>query len=280
MTLRDRVRRRTRLARRLGQVRLRQLLRAGRDPDFLLLGAMKSGTTSLFDYLCRHPDIAPGIRKEVHYFDNDFDHAPAWYRAHFPEGPALTGEASPYYLFHPLAPARAAARLPDARLLAILRDPIERAWSHYQHNLRKGREPRSFEEAIEAEPAMVEAETRRLVAGNCPYSFPHHRFSYLSRGFYHGQLQAWLEHFPRDRLLVVFSDDLEQHPEQVLDACFAHLGVAPWKPPEALPRRNFHGGYAPLGAETRARLERLYQPHDQALADWLGSPLPWRPVAA
>src|SRR5215470_750369 len=120
-------------------------------PDFLIIGAQKAGTTSLYAYLTAHRDVRPAGRKEVHYFDLGFtagaELGEGWYRSMFPlrarlalDGrrtgrPVRTGEASPYYLFHPAAPQRAAALVPEARLLVLVRDPVERAWSHYRHEV-------------------------------------------------------------------------------------------------------------------------------------------------
>src|SRR5439155_3447898 len=144
-------------------------------PDYLIIGAQRAGTTSLYLYLTQHPCVAPVvIGKGVHYFDVDFAKGPGWYRGHFPvaarrylsrvgrDRPLITGEGSPYYLFHPLVPERVAALLPEARLIALLRDPVERAYSHYQHFVERGIETLTFEQALEAEPERLKGEVERL----------------------------------------------------------------------------------------------------------------------
>src|SRR5215216_7751234 len=130
-------------------------------PDFLVLGAQKAGTTALYAYLRRHPQIAGPSWKEVSFFDRHYARGESWYRGNFPSRPAtwlarrragaepIVGEASPGYLFHPHAPQRVATLLPNVRLIALLRDPVDRALSHYHHELALGRESLSFEEAIE-----------------------------------------------------------------------------------------------------------------------------------
>src|SRR5438093_4320202 len=125
-------------------------------PDFLIIGAQRAGTTSLYRYLSRHPAVAPAVlAKGAHYFDTAFDRGLPWYRGHFPtrmtaerirarEGTFATGEGSPYYLFHPLAAERIAAALPGVKLVALLRDPVERASSHWVHEAERGFEQLSF----------------------------------------------------------------------------------------------------------------------------------------
>ncbi len=129
--------RRTELRIRMGQPRAL--------PDAVILGAMKSGTTSLHNYLVQHPGVIEPLRKEVHYFDVNLERGERWYRAHFGrEGePGLNLDSSPYYLFHPAVPRRLHDLLPDAKLVVLLRDPVRRAYSHYWHERDKGREPLS-----------------------------------------------------------------------------------------------------------------------------------------
>ena len=109
-------------------------------PDFLILGAQRCGTTSLYNYLAQHPSVGPLVlEKGAHYFSTNYDKSLAWYRSHFPMKwraaaerrhgrPFVTGEGSPYYLFHPLAAQRVAKTLPHVKLLVMLRDPVERAY--------------------------------------------------------------------------------------------------------------------------------------------------------
>ena len=142
-------------------------------PDFLIVGVMKGGTTSLFRYLVRHPQVLPPFRKEIKYFDCNYINGQNWYQAHFPlkkkfvGGSKLTGEATPYYIFHPQAPMRIAEALPEAKIIILLRNPIDRAYSHYQHMVRVGREPLSFEEAIAAEPERLAGEAEKIGRASC-----------------------------------------------------------------------------------------------------------------
>ena len=146
-----------------------------RIPDFLLVGAKRGGTTSLWRYLSEHPDVLPLFPgpeklKGMYYFDEKYRTGDRWYRSHFPtRGRArrstrgirtVVGEATPYYLYHPLAPVRAHAVVPDAHILVVLRDPVERAYSHYKERCANDTEPLSFADAIAAEPDRLAARSR------------------------------------------------------------------------------------------------------------------------
>ena len=155
-------------------------------PDFIIIGTQKGGTTSLYRYLIDHPNIAPIYIKEPHYFDIHFHKGIGWYRSHFPTAvekyyarhvekhDLITGEASPYYLFHPRAPQRVAKTLPKAKLIILLRNPVDRAYSQYQHQLRQpGVEPLSFEEAIAYEEKRLAGEEEKILRDEKYDSFNH-----------------------------------------------------------------------------------------------------------
>lgn len=171
----------------------------GRLPNFLIVGAAKSGTTSLAHYLRPHPQVFMAAAKELHFFDEHYAKGLDWYREHFAGAQDATavGEATPVYMYDAAAVARMAAALPDARLIAVLRDPVDRAYSHYWMNRRQGREPLTFADAIAAEP-------ERLAAGPEPRS----HFAYVDRSRYLGQLRRLAEHFSREQVHVVLFDDL------------------------------------------------------------------------
>ena len=136
------------------RVELRHRMKQSRVlPQAVILGAQKSGTSSLHYYLVQHPGVVAPLRKEVHYFDLNLARGEAWYRAHFGlDGePGVSIDSSPYYLYHPVVPARLHALLPGARLIVLLRDPVRRAYSHYWHERDKGRESLAFEDAVAAE---------------------------------------------------------------------------------------------------------------------------------
>ncbi len=254
-------------------------------PDFVILGAQKAGTTSLYAYLCAHPDVLPAARKEVHFFDVNYDRGAGWYRSMFPLAGArllaarggrtvLTGEASPYYLFHPQAPARARALIPTAKLIAVLRDPVERAWSHYRHEVQAGREPLSFDDALAAEPTRLAGAERTFAAGGPGATHPGHRYhSYVARGRYADQLQAWLACYPHEQLLVLRAEDLFERPKDVWDETLAFLGLRPSRPPAFEVHNPGAGSAVPEPA--RSLLEATFRQPNADLADLLGRDQLW-----
>jgi hypothetical protein len=247
---------------RIETAHLRQL------PDFIIIGTQRGGTTSLYRYLTAHPDIAPALRKEVHYFDRYYEKGMDWYLAHFPvrgEVP-MVGEASPYYLFHPDVPERARAVVPHAKFIALLRNPVDRAYSHHQMRVRKGLESLSFEDAIGKEH-------ERLSSSDDPSSLTWRYYSYIKRGLYVDQLKRWMSVFPREQFLIIKSEDLYNDPERVLQQTLAYLGLRSW----SLANFKAHHlvGYPDMDPATRKRLAEYYAPYNQRLYAFLGRDLRW-----
>lgn len=207
---------------------------AGPLPNFFIIGAAKSGTTSLYAYLRQHPDVCMPSVKEPRYFaylddpprmvgpgDRESNEAAgvvydaAAYRSLFEPcaGASAVGEASVNYLYSRTAPGRIAESVPEARLIAILRNPVDRAYSHYLHLVRSGREPiRDFAQALAAEP-----ERRRQ-----GWEWSWH---YTKMGFYHEQLTRYLQYFDPDQLSVYLFDDFKSDPRSVATDLFQTLGV-------------------------------------------------------
>lgn len=254
-------------------------------PHFVIIGAQKCGTTSLYRYLTQHPCVVYPLRKEVHFFDFNFSKGIAWYRAFFPtrsyinslshvQGKdVLTGEATPYYIAHPLAPQRLAETLPTAKLIVMLRNPVDRAYSHYRHEVRYGYETLSFEEAIEREPERLQGEIDRMIREENYYSYNHHRFSYLSRGLYVDQLRVWLRLFPRRQICTIRSEDFLDRPEREFRRVLNFLGLPVWDL-QRYPRHNA-GDANPMNPATRRKLIEYFQPHNQRLHELLGMDFNW-----
>lgn len=269
------------------QVRsLFDVLRRGAAPDgrrlprVIIPGAMKAGTTSLFEYLNGHPQLVPSREKEIHYFDMHFHRGTGWYARQFPRprgtggAAALPFESSPYYLFEPRVPARIRAVVPDVKLVVLLRDPVDRAFSHYHNNRRLGREDLTFEDAVAAEEERLAGEEERLLADPRAVSLRHKWYSYLRRGLYAEQLLRWRACFSAEQMLVVDAGRLFAEPRAVMAEVLAFLEVDPWEPPSFSPRNEGgHGGA--MRPETRARLEAFFAPHERRLAELIG----WCPSA-
>lgn len=241
-------------------------------PDFVIIGAQRGGTTSLYSYLTRHPAVGAALRKEIHFFDinhaRGMDWGMDWYMAHFPpRGEALVvGEASPFYLFHPEVPARMAAAVPRVKLIALLRNPVDRALSQYHLNLRRGNETRSFEDAIAEGPELLPGSDHGDIVRA-------RRSSYVPRGRYAEQLERWFGVFPREQLLIVKSEDLYADPPRIVHEAFAHLDLPPW--PSVRFRARHRADYPAVDAATRRRLEEYYAPHNQRLYALLDRDLGW-----
>jgi hypothetical protein len=188
-------------------------------------------------------------------------------------GERLVGEASPGYLFHPLAPERVRATVPDARLIALLRDPVDRALSHYHHEVALGREPLTFEEAIEAEPERTRGEEPRLAREPGYFSHAWWDYTYLARGRYAEQLERWLAVFPPEQLLVVASDQLSAAPGAAYARVLEFLGASA----HALGSypRVYEQRYAEMRPDTRRRLAEHFAEPNRRLYELLGRDLGW-----
>ena len=248
-------------------------------PSALVIGAQKGGTTSLFNYLVQHPQVLAPLSKEIHYFDLQYQRGVRWYRSQFPYSHSLRRgslslDASPYYLVHPQVPHRAAQLLPEVKLIALLRNPIDRALSHYQHEVRGNREPFSFREALDREVERLAGEEERLQSDPRYYSYNHHRYSYTRRGLYLEQLRRWEQHFPRSQMLVLQSERLFSDPASVMDSVHAFLGL----PAHRLDRYPpfYEGNYSrAMEPELRGLLAAYFEPHNRALFRWLGEEFDW-----
>lgn len=261
------------------------LLALGRAlPDFLVVGTARGGTTSLHAYLSAHPLVVPARRKEVHFFCHHYEQGLSWYRRHFPgplarggvrarhRGRLRTGEATPCYLSDPAVPDRVAATLPDVRLIALLRDPVARAYSVYHHFLRRGRETLPFDQVVGRELDLLRS---AAASPGAPDRLgPDGRPSILGTGLYAEQLERWLARVPPERLLVVCSEELFAAPAAAYARVLAFLGLPPFEPASfAAPRRK--KGREPMGADVRARLVDFYREPNERLYALLGRDLGW-----
>jgi hypothetical protein len=245
-------------------------------PDFLIIGAQRSGTTSLYRYLAEHPAVSPPVRKEIQYFTLHFPRGESWYRTHFPMATRqrVTFEATPYYLFHPAAPRRAAGVVPEARMIALLRDPVSRAFSQWQHNASRGLEHLGFEAALDAEPDRLAGEDERLLSDAGYRSNAHRLWSYTARGEYATQLERWLEHYGREQLLVLRSEDLYREPGTTYARALEFLGLPPVEL-DAYRRYTRRTSTAKMTDGARRRLTEHFRPHNERLAALLGEDVWW-----
>ncbi len=228
------------------------------SPDFLIIGAQKGGTSSLFYYLKFHPQIVRPIKKEIHYFNLFYAKGIKWYLAHFPtrSNGKITGEASPDYLYHPLTAQRVKALNPEMKLIVLLRNPIKRAYSAYQMNKRMGIDQR------ETFAAAVKYEMSHPDNGSADYTYDQHNFFYLERGKYAQQLATWTEHFDTDQIHVVESDTFFNHTNEELHKIYDFLGIKQVLPDNLKPMNV--GQYPPLTDSLYLSLKQYFE---QDLAD-------------
>jgi hypothetical protein len=248
-------------------------------PGFLIVGAQRCGTTSLFRALLQHPAVRPPFgRKGIHYFDVAYQHRLGWYRSHFPlslpGARAITGESSGYYMFHPLAPERIARDLPAVRLIVALRDPVERAYSAHAHEFARGFETEPFERALELEAGRLAGQEELLRGDERAHSDSYRHQAYLTRGHYIDQLEQLDALVGRDRIHVVDSASFFADPVPVFGALVSFLGL----PQAAEIRFGQHNARprADMPAALRARLDEHFAPYDEKLAEWLGHSPSWR----
>jgi hypothetical protein len=242
----------------------------GALPNALILGAAKAGTTSLFEWLSQHPEVAPSRIKEVRFFDLNFERGRGWYAAQFSPGPRhrIVLEASPGYLWNQSAPGRVRALLGSPRLIVLLREPVDRAYSHHAMKVREGWETLSFPAAIEAEPGRLDALAARAAAGGLAALEPHERFAYASESLYAEQIERWLAAFPRRNFLFVRAEDLFRDPKGELARILGFLELSPFDFPD-LDARNV-GAYSPIDPHLREALERSFAASNRRLSELTG----------
>ncbi len=267
-----------------------RLTSAGRmTPSIIVIGAQRSGTTTLFRLLEAHPHLVrPTLDKGTGYFDDHYGRGRGWYLAHFPlrlavqararaqgiAGRVQAFECSGYYLFHPLAAERLARDLPDAQVVVLVRDPVERATSAHRHEVARGFETLPLGEAIDAEERRTAGESARLASEPGYTSFEHRHHAYVQRGEYAHQISRFVDALGEDRVHVVDADRFFAAPEQEFAGLQQRLGIPLWSPP-SVERWNARPGDT-TDDELRSRMMRHYETHDTELAELLGHQPSWR----
>lgn len=258
-------------------------------PSFLICGGQRCGTTSLYRAVAAHPVVLKAVlHKGVHYFDTGYHRGMNWYRGHFPLRraavrvereygmPAQTFESSPYYMYHPLAAARIARDLPDVKIIVLVRDPVERAYSHHAHEVARGFEREmDFTKALALEHVRLRGQEERLRRDPDYYSFSHQHHAYRARGEYARYLDRLRSLFGRERIHVVESERFFTEPEPLYDGVLRFLGLPRIGYPPFV-RHNARPRVCPMPRTLREELTTYFGPHDERLARWLGHQPSWR----
>lgn len=248
-------------------------------PDYIIIGTMKGGTSSLYQYLTLHPEVLPADSKETHYFDINYHEGKNWYRTNFVKkkyklSGQITGEASPYYIFHPLVAERIAKLLPEIKLIALFRNPTERAYSHYQHSYRTKVETQSFEQALKLEPERLAGEKEKMLRDPKYHSQHCQMFSYLARGRYAEQLKVWFRYFRREQFLILKSEDMFTMPQETMNKVFDFLTL-PFHHSTEFKKYNYHGEYSDMPESIRKQLDEYFEPYNNELYELLGIDFKW-----
>ncbi len=245
-------------------------------PDFLIIGTAKSGTTSLFEHLIKHPSIFPPLAQQPNFFTSHFYKGESWYRSYFPsiftkyitqnirKQKFLTGEASTQYYWYPHAAKRAKLLLPNAKIILLLRNPIDRSYSQYQMELKKGNENLlSFEEAIEQENERINKEYERMLQDENYYSQKYTIQSYLTKSIYANYIEDWFKYFPREQFLFLNSEEFNSNTSKVYKKTLNFLEI---------PEIDFDdyevfrsSKYEEMNSSTRKKLSKYFKPHNERL---------------
>ena len=253
-------------------------------PHFLIIGTSKAGKHSVLSYLNQHPDIKAGTKHDVgvYYFDTTFEYKSlSWYKSHFPSKFSkfkIIGEASGTYLNHPLAPQRIKKTLPQAKLINFFRNPVDRAYSAYNHSSKYGWEHSSFDVAIESEIERINImndNPESIINNMEPVN--HLQFSYLRHGHYGSNLENWFNHFKKNQFMHFSTEDLDQNYDEIMNSLFVFFNLSEINVKKE-DRKNVgvgKGTYPPMNEKTRDFLIDYYKPHNEKLYNLIGKKFDW-----
>ncbi|MGF1492953.1 MAG: tetratricopeptide repeat protein [Microcoleaceae cyanobacterium] len=251
----------------------REKLQPKNGPDFIIIGTQKGGTTSLYYYLALHPNIMPSLIKEIEFWEKRFEWGLDWYRANFPPTPAdemiLTGEATPSYLDHSDVPERLFQSFPATKLIVLLRNPVDRAISHYYQWIDLKWEWRSLEMAMDLAIAQLE---------NLKYQTKHYAWNqpnnYIARGLYVIFLQKWLSIFPKEQVLILSSEEFYRDPAVSLSEICRFLRLPEYR----LKKYNKYNArtYPIAESVVRQKLQDYFEPYNFELEQYLGQKFHWK----
>ena len=257
--------------------KVKEFLNIGSKPDFLILGVQKSGTTSLFKYLEMYGEnFKAPVKKEIQFFTENYYRGYKWYYSHFPllKRGEITGEASPTYLFYKNTPKYLkSSNIENPKFIVILRDPVDRAYSHYNFNFtdrNNAIESYSFIDALKNEESRVDIDSE-------VFTYENKHYSYKSRGLYYKQLQNWFQYFEQDRFLVLELSEFEKNTKEQLKNVFDFLGIQPNSNFETANFEKFNSStYNKMPEETENYLVNYFREENKKLFKLLGVCYDWK----
>ena len=250
-------------------------------PDFIIIGTVRSGTTSLYYNICQHQCVLTAAYDELGFFDSNYHLGLNWYRSLFPTlfskwavkqktQFAITGEDTPFYIWNPLVAKRILKILPNIKLIVLFRNPVDRAYSNYHLAVREGSENLSFEDAIQVELKNLDKINDNIKQDVNKYAIAR---SYIAKGFYADQLKIWLELFRFEQLIIISTEDLESNPQKTLDNIYDFLKIP--KNHVLIPEKQKIASYPKIKDETRKFLIDLYKKSNAELFTMIGQTFDW-----
>ena len=245
-------------------------------PDFIIVGTVRSGSTSLYYNICEHPSVLSAAYDEIGFFDSNYHLGINWYRSMFPTikemenverktGFAITGEDTPFYLWKEEAAKRIFEMNGDTKIIGIFRNPVDRAYSNYNLAVRSKIEKLTFEEAIDEEIGFLKKHSFRESVDN--------KRSYLAKGIYENQIKIWFELFPREQIHLLSTEDMQKNPEETLQKAFRFLEI-----PDYIiknPQKQKAAEYKKMNNETREKLVDFYKQHNERFFKTIKKKFDW-----
>tara|TARA_Y100000996_G_scaffold411235_1_gene395003 strand:+ start:2012 stop:2848 length:837 start_codon:yes stop_codon:yes gene_type:complete len=245
-------------------------------PNFIIVGTVRSGSTSLYYNICEHPSVISAAYDEIGFFDSNYHLGINWYRSMFPTekemsevknktGSSLTGEDTPFYFWKEEAIKRIFDTIPNIKIIAIFRNPIDRAYSNYNLGLRAKTEELEFEDAIDEEIKFLRKHTFRESIDR--------RRSYISKGMYEKQMELWLNVFPRKQIHILSTEDMQKYPKYTLQKIFKFLELKEYNIKN--PQKQKQAKYEKMNEETRKKLLEFYEPHNEKFFEVIQKRFDW-----
>jgi len=245
-------------------------------PDFIIAGTVRSGTTSLYYNICEHPSVLSADYDEIGFFDRNYHLGVNWYRSMFPTqkhmkeiktktGNSITGEDTPFYFWRKDSAKRIFNLLPNCKIIIILRNPIDRAYSNYQLGKRTGWENLSFEETIEIEK-------KQLKNGLIPSQFDDLR-SYLIKSIYSYQIKYWLDIFPKNQLKIISTEELSKNVKNTMSDLFKFLEISDYEIIKGQEKKSEI--YPEMIQDTRNELKSVFKDYNEELFKLINKRFEW-----
>lgn len=254
-------------------------------PDFIIVGPQKTGTTSLYFYLRKHPNFLPASAKEVHFFDRYYQKGTKWYKCHFAtkiekkiyqvlfrKTPIISGESTPYYFNCPHVPKRVFQHYPHIKLIFMFRNPVKRAYSHYHHE--GSLEPYSFKKATSIESKRLIHEYEKLKNENFYFSAKHQHYGYLDSSKYSQHLKEWFKYFDKSQILIIISESFFKNPEKEYKRALDFLNLPHHSLPEY--KKINKNKYSPISSEMEETLKNYFSPFNEELKKLIKEDFDWK----